>query len=186
MSTPNFAYDNRCVVVTNAMFEEGFYPQTLDYRESKYNGSRSYPSNEIDPLEYSQPKPLCHFIVLTYGYYGDACIDFVENEEFSIADWTGYSYHYASAKEFIDFLVAQNIHPRLTKYRVQKLMGKRGDYPLEMYLDDGIRKINEWLIDLDAELCNKIVDELKKNYECDEIVMVGCFSNGQGVYRKIG
>ena len=187
MSCPNFSYENRCVVITDEDYENGHYPETLDYKNSELKGySRNYSSSEIDPEEYPQEKPLCHFIVITAGYYADACIDFIENEEFTVEDWMAKAYYYGSAKEWIEELAGNKVHPKLTKYRIQKLLGKRGDMELEDYINNGIEKINEWLMEQDAVLCNEIVDHLKDSYGLDEIARVGVFSNGEAVYKKIG
>lgn len=187
MSCPNFAYENRCVVLTNEDYENGNYPETLDSKESKYNGfNRYYSSNEVDPEEYPQEKPLCHFIVVTAGHYADACLDFVKNEDFTVGDWMAMSYYYSSIKEWVNELAGNKVHPKLTKYRIQKLLGKRGDMDLETYLDNGVEKINEWLEEQDMALCNEIIDHLKKSYELDEVVCKGVFSNGEAVYKKIG
>jgi len=82
MSTPNFSYENRCVVVSDDDFEVGNYPAVC----GKNIGGRSYASYELEEYEG-------HFIatkiVMTYAYYQGACINFVQNVDWIYdADYT--------------------------------------------------------------------------------------------------
>ena len=70
MGTSNFAYKNRCIVVTNDDFEFGNVPET----EYIPQGYRNYSQSRI-PTDFN-----FFNVVLTSGYYEHACIDYVEKD----------------------------------------------------------------------------------------------------------
>jgi hypothetical protein len=74
MSTPNFKYKNRCIVVSDDDFDDGNYPEFDGVHE--INGNRNYPSHEL------KDQPDCRTVVaiLTGAYYSGACIDYQETE----------------------------------------------------------------------------------------------------------
>ena len=76
MATGNFAYENRCIVVTDNDYEDGNIPPLGDWEK---NTSRSYPSRLLavsDDFKFWN-------IVITTGYYSGACIDYKENGEYN-------------------------------------------------------------------------------------------------------
>lgn len=81
MSTNNFCYENRCVVVTDDDYTSGNIPRLGDYIK---DCNRNYPSYELElssRMKLIRETLLITKIVITSGYYSDACIDFVQNEE---------------------------------------------------------------------------------------------------------
>src|SRR5574344_1091616 len=87
MSTPNFSFSNRCVLITNDDYECGNCPETTD----EEIGSRSYPSWVVDCEENDKMK--FWRVVITAGYYADQCLDFVEIEPYAcdvIDAWYDY------------------------------------------------------------------------------------------------
>jgi hypothetical protein len=74
MSTPNFAYKNRCIVVSDDDFDSGNKPETEDRTTNDSN--RSYPSFAL----IDQPNCKVLIAILTSAYYSGACIDYIEND----------------------------------------------------------------------------------------------------------
>lgn len=184
MGTPNFCYENRCVVVTNEDYEMGNVPKVKEYGSRIKSTCRSYNMSEVEETAYPQTEPIYHAIVITAGYYEDACLDYCELAT-SLEDYVSAPYYYESAKEFVEDVVGISKF-NLTEYRVRKLMGKRGDMELEDYLENAIKKIDEWLCEQDMENCENIIDYLKDAYGYEELRCGGVFSNGEAIYTKIG
>ena len=74
MSAPNFSYDRRCVLVSNDDYEAGNVPKIGDV----FDNDRSYPSAYL--ADYKD-KFTTIAIVITSGYYADACIDILERDD---------------------------------------------------------------------------------------------------------
>ena len=84
MATGNFAYENRCIVVTDEDYADGNLPPMGEWEE---NTSRNYPSRLLavsDDFQFWN-------IVITSGYYSGACIDYKENDA-TIEDWLGATF----------------------------------------------------------------------------------------------
>lgn len=85
MSTNNFHYTNRCIVVTNEQHED----PTKGWRLGEYlKGSlRGYDAFEIIFLDKSlcSYKEACRLsatkIIFSTGYYDAACLDFIQDED---------------------------------------------------------------------------------------------------------
>lgn len=190
MSTPNFAYENRCVLVTNDDFEYGNVP---DFSPRRRIDNRYYPTNEVGESEYVNKdtkfqRPHYHAIVVTSGYYSDACLDFVflDGDMIGIGNDVKYTLDYDSVEDFIDDVVDVR---DISRYRVRKLLGKRSDRPDEEiweFLQRGCDAIDEYLMEREKDMCNEIVDYLKSKYGYDELVCTARFSNGEAWYEKIG
>lgn len=73
MSTSNFYYKNRCIVVSDEDFDNDNVPE---YDNRTDYGLRSYPSF---PLR-EQPNCKILIAVLTGAYYSGACIDYIEDD----------------------------------------------------------------------------------------------------------
>lgn len=72
MSTPNFKYKNRCIVVSDDDYENGNYPEYEG--ENEISGNRNYPSYKLR----EQPEGCGILIaILTGAYYSGACIDYI-------------------------------------------------------------------------------------------------------------
>ena len=179
MSTPNFSYQNRCVLVTNNDYELGNIPETSTVKNL---GNRYYSSVKVDDDQYPQATPIAHTIVITSGYYSDSCLDFIEKPDFTVEDYLcRWLYQFDSVEDFISEL-KENIGSVLSTYRIRQLLGKRGDTDLETHLRRGVDRINEYLTDRDKDLCNEIVDHLKDAYGYRELVCTAVFSNGEAMY----
>ena len=185
MSTPNFSYENRCVFISTDDYEYGHHPQLKDYDDYRVGGYRSYSMSEVASSAYPQKEPRYHAIVITAGYYADACLDFVELDTYSIKHDLRSLWGYASIKDFVADVLELGIEG-LTEYRIRKLMGKLGDEPyLDAHLDRACDAIDEWLKEREEKMCNEIIDHLKAEFGYDELACKAIFSNGEAIYEKI-
>ena len=178
MATGNFSFENRCVVVSNDDYEFGNIPSLGNW----VNSNRNYPSRILEEYDFFK----FYQIVLTSGYYEDACIDFVEkNEGYDIADLLCKSDYYQYKIDFIQDCIAEF---GLSKYLINKLCGTIKDCggDLECWLSNAVEKITDYLKECEAKDCNKIIDQIKEDYGYIEVCCVGRFSNGECLYEKVG
>lgn len=110
MSTPNFAYKHRCIVVTNDDFEFGNVPET----ERIPQGYTSYPQSLI-PTDFN-----FYNVMLTSGYYEAACIDYEEKDD-DYKELLGFTWYYEpeSKKEIFEELM--DFGYKITRYRFDRL-----------------------------------------------------------------
>ena len=87
MSAPNFSYTRRCVLVPNDAFDWGNVPA----HSERFDNDRCYPSCYLD--DYKDDFATVA-IVLTGGYYSDACIDIVDRED-KANELLGYANYYS-------------------------------------------------------------------------------------------
>ena len=178
MSTPNFSYKNRCVLITNDDYEVGNVPEMAS---RACNSNRYYPSYEVDEDEYPQKTPVAHKIVITPGYYGDACLDFIPNEQFDLrGEFCCCLHRYDNVSEFIEDV--QYYFPSISAYRIRKCLGKLGNKDFREYLSDGIYALEEWYENNEQKLCNDIINHIKECYGYKELVCTAVFSNGEAMY----
>lgn len=173
MSTSNFAYENRCIVVTDDDFEFGNVPET----ECIPQGFTSYPQSLI-PTDFR-----FWDVVLTSGYYEAACIDYERKD----LDWEcelGFSYGCCptSKREFYAEIQREF---GISMYRLRKLCDgiKRENFEYEWKFTDALcEAVGEWLAGQEEAEVNKYLDELMEEYGYQEYVCVACFSNGEAWY----
>lgn len=176
MSTPNFSYQHRCIVVTDEDYEWGNVPET----ESVPQGSTSYPYALI-PTEFR-----FFNVYLTDGYYEGGCIDYEEKDE-EWKDLLGFSWSYEaeSKAEFWSDLEEERFN--ISRYRFNQLCKgiNRKDYKEAWEFTDKLcEAVGEWLAAQEEMEVNEWLDELMdgygyKEYECSEL-----FSNGEAWYRE--
>lgn len=178
MGARNFMYENRCVVVSNDDYDLGNLPKLGNW----INNNRNYPSRLLE--KYNDFR--FYNIVLTCGYYEGGCIDFIEKSDvYDIEDWLGQSRYYLTKQDFIKECCYEF---DLTTYRVNKLCGcvKDFDNDLEVWLENAYAKITEYIKECEIKQCDKIIDQIKAEYGYEEYGCVATFSNGEGVYKKVG
>jgi predicted transcriptional regulator len=194
MGAINFSYVNRCVVITDDDYNFGNIPTLGDYA----NNSRNYPSKFVEYDEIKDVKEFLktikpiqlHNIVLTSGYYEDACIDFVRDTEKSAMDCTGWScnYNYDTINEIIGYIANDY---NITAEDIKTLIQKRMD---AMYItaetdEDEFQSFYEYLMDdIDEKIiqnemahCNHIIDIIKKIYGYKEIYSKPSFCMGEAI-----
>ena len=193
-ATGNFAYENRCILVTEDDIEDGNVPETDDRPINRNSTFPQYPLIDYnDDLKF-------HSIVLTPGYYEGACIDYVninDEDDLEYYDWLcqnrvldliykGDAINTLKSI-FSDFPV---ITEEDFKSAIQSAKDKHISLSKEMRSDDSpIRKkiIDTYEKDTIAEAkkCDKILDEIKRDYGYKELNVFARFSNGETMYSFI-
>ena len=193
-ATGNFAYENRCVLVTDEDIEDGNVPETDD---RPINRNRTFPQYPL--IDYNDDLKF-HSIVLIPGYYEGACIDYVNiNDEDDIE-----YYDWLCQNRVLDFIYEGDAintlksifsdFPVITeedfKSAIQSAKNKGITLSKEMRSDDSpIRKkiIDTYEKDTIAEAkkCDKILDEIKREYGYKELKVSARFSNGETMYSFI-
>ena len=178
MSAPNFSYDRRCVLVCNDDFECGNVPAC----NTPFDNDRSYPSAYLD--DYKDDFSTIA-IVLTSGYYADACIDIVDRED-KASELLDYTFHYMNLnrKEVLGdvcyFLGCSR------NFANKYLKGCR--YGSENYENDlyvSFEELVDAWRDVEVEKANKVVDKIMKSYGYKELTKVAQFSNGEAWYDYV-
>jgi len=181
MSTPNFSFENRCVLITNEDYEMGNYPEVTD----EEIGSRSYPSWVVDcrENEYMQ----FWRVVITSGYYADQCLDFVEIEP-SPCDifnaWWDYDHSNASKTEIIND-IHDEYRGTLTRKTIREAFKDAKDAQDWRNMDEGFNRLLEIMADNEREEANNAVNRIKEAYGYEELGCAGIFSNGEAIYTRI-
>ena len=173
MATSNFCYENRCVVVTNEDFEMDNLPVL-----GKWVGdSHNYPSRLIEKFEFWE-------VVLTDGYYEDACIDYIEPFSHSPYDVVQGYIGYPSTKKEL-FKECKRAFG-LSKRKMQAICGNVGDKDIDDYVEKATEKVGEYLAKKEEKEVNEYIDKLKEEYGYKEVCRVATFSNGETIYQKVG
>lgn len=174
MATGNFAYENRCIVVTDEDYEEGNIPPLGEWEK---NTSRNYPSRL---LAVSNDFKFWN-IVITSAYYSGACIDYKENDA-TIEYWLGATYYYENQKGFFNEC---NNEFGISYYRLKKVCGKVGDMDIETYMENAYAKLTDYLREKEETKVNAYLDGVKQMYGYDEVTCIGRASNGEAFYKKV-
>ena len=174
MATGNFAYENRCIVVTDEDYAEGNLPPMGEWE----GDSRNYPSRLLavsDDFKFWN-------VVITSGYYSGACIDYKENDA-TIEDWLGATFYYATQKAFFN-----ECHTEfgISYYRLKKVCGKVGDMDIDSYMEKAYEKLTDELREKEENKGNAYLEGVKKMYLYDEVSCIGRASNGEAFYKKVG
>ena len=170
---------NRCVVVTNDDYEMEHYPARGRWRD----GDRNYPSVE---LECSEDAGLSLIkVVLTSGYYCDACIDYIQAKHVKEKLASPYFYTGYNRKEMIDEL--QYFFPCLSARTINKcLKGCRKDSDeYEIQLEKAFEVLENEVVKRESAIADAIVDDIKKRYGYREYTCVDVFSNGEAIYEDL-
>lgn len=182
MGATNFAYENRCVVVTNEDYEFGNIPERGEYI-SNYYFRNNYPTYTLE--DYSDLFKF-HDIVISAGYYEGGCIDFVEKWNVGdIDDCIGNLTHLDYKADFIEEVKAEFC---ISTYRINKLCGNIKDFggDIDAWINNAIQKITDYLKEKEAEKCNEVIDQIMDSYGYKEYYTTGRFSNGTSLYKKVG
>ena len=178
MSAPNFYFDRRCVLVSNKDFSFGNVPA----HDECFDNDRSYPSYYLD--DYKDDFSTIA-IVLTSGYYADACIDIVDRED-RANELIGYAGYYSryTRRELLDdvcyFLgCSRNFANKFFKGL------RRDDYNYGSQLEEAFDTLVEAWRDVEVEKANKVVDKIMKEYGFRELCCTAQFSNGEAWYDYV-
>ena len=176
MSAPNFSYSRRCVLVRNEDFEWDNVPS----HDECFGNDRSYPSAYLD--KYKDDFSTIA-IVITSGYYTDACIDIVDKED-KADELFGYTDYYSKFKrsELLDdvchFLGCSR------NFANTRLKGCRfGSDTYAPGIEKAFERIVEDWRDVEVKKANKVLDKIKKEYGYKELSLSCTFSNGEAWYN---
>ena len=178
MSAPNFSFQNRCVLITNADYEEGNIPELGTWDD----GDRSYPAREI--AESSDLKTVK--VVITSGYYSDACLDYIKTGK-DLLDFINYDYYLSdyTRKELVNEI--QYFFPWVSTRLINKVFkgcDRRKEDNLQR-IQDAVYHMNEIIEEQESKMADKMIDRIKKKYCYRELCCKGIFSNGEAIYDFI-
>lgn len=180
MSAPNFSYDRRCVLVPNDRIEFGDCPAIGDC----FDNDRSYPSSYLADHKDDFATVA---IVLTSGYYADACIDIVDDDSL-VSELSCSDYHFAllTRDELYDelyYYFKGNISKRMMLRHLKGLDRRDEDY--QNKLSYAVDAMFEEVRDKELKKADKVVDQIMKDYGFRELVKTVQFSNGEAWYDYV-
>ena len=178
MSAPNFSYARRCVLVSNDDFNWDNVPAHTE----TFDNDRSYPSFYLD--DYKDEFATVA-IVLTCGYYSDACLDIVDRED-KADELLGYANYYANhnrqeiVREICYFLGCS------ANFANTRLKGCRfGSDDYEYNIEKAFERIVEDWRDVEIRKAFKALDKIKRTYGYKELTRTALFSNGEAWYDYV-
>lgn len=164
--------------MTNNDFGFGNVPA----HNTPFGDNRSYPSAYLDKYKDDFSTVA---IVLTSGYYSDACIDIVDRED-KADELLGYANYYSNhnRKELLDdichFLGCSR------NFANTRLKGcKVGSDTYEYDIEKAFEKIVEDWRDKEVRKAGKVLDKIKRDYGYKELGLSALFSNGEAWYDYI-
>lgn len=178
MSAPNFSYDRRCVLVQNNDLEWDNVPA----HTKPFGNDRSYPSAYLDAYKDDFTTIA---IVLTAGYYSDACIDIVDRED-KANELLGYANYYSghNRQELVsDICYFLGCTPNFANTRLKgcRLGSDTYEYDIEKALE---RIVDDWR-DVEVRKANKVLNKIKRSYGYKELTRTALFSNGEAWYDYV-
>ena len=178
MSAPNFSYARRCVLVTNDDYECGNRPEA----NTPFDNDRSYPSFYLD--DYKDEFATVA-IVLTSGYYSDACLDIVDRED-KADELLGYANYYSghNRQELVSdicYFLGCSANFANTRLKGCRLGSDTYEYDIEKAFE---RIVEDWR-DVEIRKAFKALDKIKKAYGYKELTQTALFSNGEAWYDYV-
>lgn len=175
MSTPNFSYKHRCIVVTDEDYECGNYPET----EYIPQGFTSYPQSLI-------PTDFRFFnVVMVAGYYEASCIDYEEKDN-EFKDLLGFSWGYEAESKAEFWCDLKEERFKISRYRFDRLTKgiNRKDFENAWEFADKLCDVvGEYLAAQEETEVNDWLDHLMDEYGYKEYVCYAVFSNGEAWYE---
>lgn len=180
MSAPNFSYDRRCVLVPDDRYEIGDYPALGEC----FDNDRTYPSYYLKKYEDEFSTVA---IVMTVGYYSDACIDIVDDDSL-VSELSCADYHLARLTrdelyDELNYYFHGNISKRMMLRHLKGLNIRDEDY--QSKLAYAVDAMLEEVRDNELKKANKLVDKIMKDYGLRELTKVAQFSNGEAWYNYV-
>lgn len=178
MSAPNFSYDRRCVLVRNDDFEWDNVPA----HDTPFGNDRSYPSAYLDAYKDNFATVA---IVLTSGYYADACIDIVDRED-KANELLGYANYYSShnRQELVnDICYFLGCSPNFANTRLKGC--RLGSDTYEYDIEKAFEKIVDDWREVEVRKANKVLNKIKRSYGYKELTRTALFSNGEAWYDYV-
>lgn len=180
MGATNFAYKNRCVVVTDEDYEYENHPERGEYI-SNYYFRDCYPTYVLSDYDFFK----FHDIVISTGYYEGGCIDFVEKRGVDDIEYYIGNQDYYRCK--CDFIKEVNEEFSLSTYRIKKLCGNLKDFggDLKAWINNAYNRVTDYLKEKEAEECHKVIDQIRDEYGYEEYYKTGRFSDGTSLYERV-
>lgn len=180
MSAPNFSYSRRCVLVPDDRYDTDFYPSI----GKCFDNDHSYPSYYLEKYEDEFSTVA---IVLTDGYYSDACIDIVDDDSL-VSELSCADYHLATLTrdELYDelyYYFKGNISKRMMLRHLKGL--NRWDYDYQSKLANAVDAMFEEVRNNELKKADKLVNKIMKDYGLRELTKVAQFSNGEAWYDYV-
>lgn len=178
MSAPNFSYDRRCVLVQNNDLEWDNVPA----HTKPFGNDRSYPSAYLDAYKDDFATVA---IVLTSGYYADACIDIVDRED-KANELLGYANYYSghNRQELVsDICYYLGCSPNFANTRLKGC--RLGSDTYECDIEKAFEKIVDDWRDVEVRKANKVLNKIKRSYGYKELTRTALFSNGEAWYDYV-
>ncbi len=178
MSTNNFAFENRCIVVENDDYEFGNVPKHKEYVK---DSNRNYPSYYLD--EYRN-RFYTLDIVITAAYYSGACIDYTPNERY--LDCIYECRNIVSNRDADD--IFDDIYSDVKAYKPKKRELRklvREAYNAEWGNYKPFDALFAFLFALEKTEADKILDQIKADYGYTEVRKIGNFCNGEALYEEL-
>ncbi len=178
MSTNNFAFENRCIVVEDDDFTFENVPKHLEYVQGS---NRNYPSYYLD--EYRN-RFYTLDIVMTAAYYSGACIDYTPDERYLNCIYE--CRNVVSNRDADD--IFDDIYNDFKAYKPQKRELRKlvkDAYNAECGNYKPFDALFEFLFALEKVEADKILDQIKDDYGYTEVRKIGNFCNGEALYETI-
>lgn len=173
MSTNNFAFENRCIVVEDDDFTFENVPKHFEYVQSS---NCNYPSYYLDEYRH---RFYTLDIVITSAYYSGACIDYDKND--------GYLDNFFAYENEFEYIVNEIVYDfkayKFSKRKLRKLVKEVCNAPLSDYT--AFDALLEFLFALEKAEADKILDKIKADYGYTEVRKIGNFCNGEALYEEL-
>lgn len=178
MSTNNFAFENRCIVVDDDDFTFENVPKHLEYVQGS---NRNYPSYYLDKYRHR-----FHTldIVITAAYYSGACIDYTPNDKYLDCIYECRNYvSNRDADDIFDDIYADFKAYKPKKRELRKLVRDACNAKLGNYKP--FDALFEFLFALEKVEADKILDKIRDDYGYTEVRKIANFCNGEALYEPI-
>lgn len=170
MSTPNFNYENRCIVISDDDYDCGNLPVMVDY-----NCSHRY-------SQWLIPSGLhAHNIIVTAGYYYGACIDYVPDAE----DFLARNIYMEEGEEAEAVMDIMDFFPEADAgYLMARVMEITNAEDLNER-DEAIASLASYIEKIEEPKVNKALDDIRDSYGYTEVWRMAIFSNGEAIYEQV-
>ncbi len=173
MSTNNFAFENRCVVVEEDDYVFGNIPEHGEYVKGS---NRNYASYYLD--EYRNRFNMLD-IVITSAYYSGGCIDYTDDDSY-LDTLSFYSGNIDDAlQEIMSDFKSFNVDRKKVEPLVEGIVNAN--------LNDfkAYDQLRVYLFSLEKPEADKILDQIKAEYGYTEVWKIGNFCNGVALYEEL-
>lgn len=170
MSTPNFHYKNRCIVISDEDYDNFNLPVITDYKNSGRYSQWLIPSGFY-----------VHSIIVTSGYYSGACIDYVPHAK----DFLSEKISMEEGEEAEAVMEIMDYFPDADEgYLMARVMDITGAEDLSER-DEAIASLASYIEELEEPRVNKALDEIRDGYGYTEVRCIAVLSNGEAIYEQV-